>query len=63
MIFGTCAGNDIHLYKLRLELLRSEYKCYAIGMVLGAMGGCANEYLRAIEVQYSPVSLEFDDDI
>lgn len=66
-IFGFIFGNfqvpDVNVYKLRINLLRSEFYCYAHGAVLGGIGGIVNEYLRHIEVQYSPVSLDFDDDI
>lgn len=62
-IFGLMQVADANAYKIRLSLLRVEHYCYQIGGILGAFGGVANEYLRHIEVQYSPVSLEFDDDI
>ncbi len=62
-IFGAMQVADANAYKIRLSLLRVEHYCYQIGGFLGAIGGLANEYLRHIEVQYSPVSLDFDDDI
>lgn len=62
-IFGLMQVADATAYKIRLNLLRMEWYCYHIGGFLGAVGGVLNEYLRHIEVQYSPVSLEFDDDI
>mmetsp|Transcript_18063 Transcript_18063/g.45237 ORF Transcript_18063/g.45237 Transcript_18063/m.45237 type:complete len:251 (+) Transcript_18063:402-1154(+) len=62
-IFGLMQVADESAYKIRLSLLRVEHYCYQIGGLLGAIGGVANEYLRHIEVVYSPVSLEFDDDI
>lgn len=62
-IFGLMQIADSQAYTIRLRLMRMEWYCYHIGGFLGAIGGVANEYLRHIEVQYSPVSLEFDDDI
>ncbi|CAD7926904.1 unnamed protein product [Amoebophrya sp. A25] len=62
-IFGMMQVASADTYKIRLSLLRVEHYCYQLGGLLGAVGGVANEYLRHIEVVYSPVSLEFDDDI
>lgn len=62
-IFGFMDVPDQTLYRTRLLLLKAEHTCYQIGAVLGGIAGFGNEYLRAIEVSYSPVSLEFDDDI
>jgi len=66
-IFGFIFGNfqvaDVDVYKLQISLLRSEFRCYEIGGFLGGLGGVANEYLRHIEFQYSPVGLHFDEDI
>jgi len=67
-IFGCIFGNfdvaDPVVYKLKIQnLLASELYCYKIGAALGAVGGFCNEYLRHIEVQYSPVNADFDDDI
>ena len=63
IVFGTVDAPHAASYQMKLQFLHTEHLCYPIGAVLGAVGGFGNEYLRQVEVQYSPIAMEFDDDI
>ena len=61
--FGLLDAPHAPQYQMKLKFLQTEHYCYPIGAVIGALAGFGNEYLRQIEVQYSPIAVEFDDDI
>eukprot|EP00455_Lapot_gusevi_P020193 TRINITY_DN2145_c0_g1_i2.p2 TRINITY_DN2145_c0_g1~~TRINITY_DN2145_c0_g1_i2.p2 ORF type:complete len:237 (+),score=59.26 TRINITY_DN2145_c0_g1_i2:74-784(+) len=65
LIFGLLDVEDEKLGSLRVALLREQSICYPIGVVLGGLAACANQYLRenASEYRFDPLaSDELDDE-
>jgi hypothetical protein len=61
LIFGAMDVEDEVSFQIRLALRREEGYCYPIGVVLGAVAGACNEYLRHKGTLSS--NPEFDTDI